>query len=116
MVMASVHKEEEKRDDVFYSQLPSQFAGTASGETDSEWSRSPGLPRWGLEAGPKAWSRTSDVPEMLPMGVPPFLLPPNGLLQQATRRFRRGVRQRAPPSNTSSVAPQSRCSPTRAVE
>jgi len=78
--------------------------------------RGPGLPRWGLEAGPKAWSRTSDVPEMLPMGVPPFLLPPNGLLQQATRRFRRGVRQRAPPSNTSSVAPQSRCSPTRAVE
>ena len=26
--------------------------------------RGPGLPRWGLEAGPKAWSRRSDVPDV----------------------------------------------------
>jgi len=42
MVMASVHKEEEKRDGVFYSQPPPQFAGTASGETGSGWPPRPG--------------------------------------------------------------------------
>ncbi len=26
--------------------------------------RDPGLPRWGLEAGSKAWSRRSDVPDV----------------------------------------------------